>query len=226
LQERVFTSAIGLISNWSSQSLEGEQMYYKTKIIDKVRVPPKKLGAKVKDSLLGICQEDYEGRIKDEYGVIIAVTGIGKVGDGHIIPGDGAAYYEAEIEMLTYKPHTQEVVRGTVSEVTEFGAFTRIGPIEGLIHVSQIMDDFINYDAKLPGFVGKKTSKKLVTDDNILARIVTISMRGDTPSSKIGLTMRQPFLGKSDWSKIDEKSVKEKGTKKTEGKTKDKGESK
>ena len=188
-------------------------MYYKTKIIDKVRVPPKKLGAKVKESLLGICQEDYEGRIKDEYGVIIAVTGIGKVGDGHIIPGDGAAYYEAEIEMLTYKPHVQEVVRGTISEVTEFGAFTRIGPIEGLIHVSQIMDDFINYDAKLPGFVGKKTSKKLVTDDNILARVVTISMRGDTPSSKIGLTMRQPFLGKADWGKIDEKEGKDKSSK-------------
>ena len=176
--------------------------------MDKVRVPPKKLGAKVKDSLLAICQEDYEGRIKDEYGVIIAVTGIGNVGDGHVIPGDGAAYYEAEIDMLTYKPHAQEVVRGTVSEVTEFGAFTRIGPIEGLVHVSQIMDDFINYDAKLPGFVGKKTSKKLVTDDNILARVVTISMRGDTPSSKIGLTMRQPFLGKAEWGKIDDKEAK------------------
>ena len=176
--------------------------------MDKIRVPPKKLGAKVKDSLLAICQEDYEGIIKEEYGVIIAVTGIGNVGDGHVIPGDGAAYYEAEIDMLTYKPHVQEVVRGTVSEVTEFGAFTRIGPIEGLVHVSQIMDDFINYDAKLPGFVGKKTSKKLVTDDNILARVVTISMRGDTPSSKIGLTMRQPFLGKAEWGKIDDKEAK------------------
>jgi DNA-directed RNA polymerase subunit E' len=205
-------------------------MYYKTKIMDKVRVPPKKLEAKVKESLLGICQEDYEGRIKDEYGVIIAVTGIGKVGDGHVIPGDGSAYYEAEIEMLTYKPQPQEIVRGTISEVTEFGAFTRIGPIEGLIHVSQIMDDFINYDAKLPGFVGKKTSKKLIIEDNVLARIVTISMRGDTPSSKIGLTMRQPFLGKADWGKIDEKESKEntKNKSQTKGKTssKEKGESK
>jgi len=188
-------------------------MYYKTKIVDKVRVPPKKLGSKVKGSLLSICQEDYEGKINDEYGVIIAVTDIGNVGDGHIIPGDGAAYYEAEIEMLTYKPHAQEVVRGTITEVTEFGAFTRIGPIEGLVHVSQIMDDFINYDAKLPGFVGKKTSKKLVTDDDILARVVTISMRGDTPSSKIGLTMRQPFLGKADWFRVDEKVAKEQAKK-------------
>jgi len=183
-------------------------MFYKTKIIDKVRVPPKKLGTKIKDSLLDICREDYEGRIKDEYGVIIAITGIGEVGVGHVIPGDGAAYYEAEIEMLTYKPHVQEITRGTITEATEFGAFVRIGPIEGLIHVSQIMDDYINYDAKLPGFLGKKTDRKLIPEDNVLARIVTISLKGDTSSSKIGLTMRQPFLGKSDWAKVDEKGDK------------------
>ena len=187
-------------------------MFYKTKIIDKVRVPPKKLGTKIKDSLLDICREDYEGRIKEEYGVIIAITGIGEVGVGHVIPSDGSAYYEAEIEMLTYKPHVQEITRGTITEATEFGAFVRVGPIEGLIHVSQIMDDFINYDAKLPGFVGKKTDKKLVPEDNVLARIVTVALKGDTSSSKIGLTMRQPFLGKADWGKIDEKGKGKKGS--------------
>lgn len=197
-------------------------MFYKTKITDKVRVPAKKLGTKIKDSLIEICREDYEGRIRDEYGVIIAVTGIGEVGVGHVIPGDGAAYYEAEIEMLTYKPHLQEVTRGTITEATEFGAFVRIGPIEGLIHVSQIMDDFINYDAKLPGFLGKKTDRKLVPEDNVLARIVTVSLKGDTSSSKIGLTMRQPFLGKPDWAKIDEKGSKEGRGKKKEAKGDDK----
>ena len=184
-------------------------MFYKTKIVDKVRVPPKKLGGKVKDSLMDICREDYEGRIKDEYGVIVAITGIGKVGDGYVIPGDGSAYYETEIEMLTYKPKVQELTRGTVTEATEFGAFLRIGPIEGLVHVSQLMDDFINYDAKLPGFVGKKTDRKIIPEDNVLARIVTISMRGDVSTSKIGLTMRQPFLGKPEWGKNDEKKAKD-----------------
>ncbi|MGI6589380.1 MAG: DNA-directed RNA polymerase [Candidatus Iainarchaeum sp.] len=204
-------------------------MFYKTKIMDKVRVQPKKLGTNIKDSLLDICREDYEGRIGEEYGVIVSVTGIGKVGDGHVIPGDGAAYYETEIEMLTYKPTLQEVVRGTITEVTEFGAFVRIGPIEGLIHVSQIMDDFINYDSKLPGFLGKKTDKKLIPEDNVLARLVTISLRGDTSNSKIGLTMRQPFLGKEDWGRIDEKGEKNKKNAKKEKaarKEKSKGESK
>jgi DNA-directed RNA polymerase subunit E' len=86
------------------------------------------------------------------------------------------------------------------------------------------MDDYINYDAKLPGFIGKKTDKKLVPEDNVLARIVTVSLKGDTSSSKVGLTMRQPFLGKADWAKIDEKAVKEgkgkKGKKEAEEKPK------
>ncbi|MDD3083852.1 MAG: DNA-directed RNA polymerase [Candidatus ainarchaeum sp.] len=196
-------------------------MFYKAKINDKVRVPPKKLGSKIKESLLEICKEDYEGRIEPNVGVIVTITGIGKVGEGHIIPGDGAAYYETEIEMLTYKPMTHEVVRGTITEATEFGAFVRVGPIEGLIHVSQIMDDFINYDAKLPGFVGKKTDKKVIPEDDVLAKIVTISMKGDTSNSKIGLTMRQPGLGKEDWAKIDaKKEAKKEKEKKKEVKSK------
>ncbi len=107
--------------------------------------------------------------------------------------------------MLVYKPLMHEIVEGNISEVTEFGAFIRISPIEGLIHVSQIMDDFINYDAKMPGFVGRKTSKKLTVEDEVLARVVTISLKGNIQNSKIGLTMRQPFLGKEGWEKTEEK---------------------
>lgn len=193
-------------------------MFYKTKINDKVRVPPKKLGGKVKSSLLDICKEDYEGRLDNDYGVVVAVTGIGKVGKGHIIPGDGAAYYETEIEMLTYKPMMHEVVRGSITECTEFGAFVRVGPIEGLIHVSQLMDDFINYDAKLPGFVGKKTEKKVVGEDNVMAKVVTISLKGEVSNSKIGLTMRQPYLGKVEWAAMDAKAKDKKTAKKAEAK--------
>jgi DNA-directed RNA polymerase subunit E' len=204
--------------------LGGEHMFYKAKINDKVRVPPKKLGTKIKQSLLEICKEDYEGRIEPGIGVIIAITGIGSIGEGHIIPGDGAAYYEAEIEMLTYKPTIHEIVRGTITEATEFGAFIRVGPVEGLIHVSQLMDDFINYDAKLPGFIGKKTEKKIIPEDNVLAKVVTISMKGDTSNSKIGLTMRQPSLGKLEWATIDAKKdeAKPKKDEKSKKETKEK----
>lgn len=183
-------------------------MYSLIKVKEKVRVPPKEFGGKLKDIILKIVQEEYEGIVDEDLGLVIAVTGVDNIGEGKIVLGDGAAYYEAELEMLMYKPVMHEVVEGVVSEITEFGAFVRISPIEGLVHVSQIMDDYINYDAKMPGFVGKKTGKKLTVEDEVLARIVTISLKGNIQNSKIGLTMRQPFLGKDIWIKKDEKQEK------------------
>jgi len=183
-------------------------MYSVVKVREKVRVPPKLLGGKLEDSIIGIVQESYEGLVDDDIGLVIAVSNAENIGEGKVVLGDGAAYYEADIEMLVYKPLMHEVVEGNITEVTEFGVFVRISPIEGLIHVSQIMDDFINYDAKMPGFLGKKSGKKITVDDDVTARIVTISLKGNIQNSKIGLTMRQPFLGKEGWNKKDEKAVK------------------
>lgn len=189
-------------------------MYSIVKVREKVRVPPRLLGQKLENSILEIVQDDYEGLIDEDIGLVITVTKAGNIGEGKVVLGDGAAYYEADIELLVYKPFMHEVVEGDITEITEFGAFVRISPIEGLIHVSQIMDDYINYDAKMPGFVGKKTGKKLTVGDEVTARIVTISLKGNIQNSKIGLTMRQPFLGKDSWERIDEKkAIKEKAKK-------------
>ena len=184
-------------------------MYTLVKVKEKVRVPPKEFGGKLKESILRIVQDEYEGVVDEDLGLVIAVTGVGEVGEGKVVLGDGAAYYQTDLELLMYKPMMHEVIEGAVTEVTEFGAFVRISPIEGLVHVSQIMDDYINYDAKMPGFVGKKTGRKLTVDDEVLARIVTISLKGNIQNSKIGLTMRQPFLGKEGWIKKYEKAAKD-----------------
>lgn len=174
-------------------------MFEIVKIRDTVRVPPEKFGKKMDESLVNITQEEYEGLIDENMGIIVAVTSAEKTGEGKIVPGDGAAYYETEIELLVFKPQMHEVVEARVSEITEFGAFLGIGPMEGLVHVSQIMDEYLNYDAKNLMFVGKDSKKKLKVDDKVLSRIVTISLKGTLSDSKLGLTMRQPFLGKENW---------------------------
>lgn len=180
-------------------------MYVMYKIRDTVRVPPKEFGEKLEDAILKIAQEDYEGIVDEDLGIVVAVNSVGGIGEGKVVPGDGAAYYDAEIEMIVFKPEIQEVVEAMVSEITEFGAFVRIGPMEGLVHVSQIMDDYINYDSKAPAFVGRESGKKLKVDDKILARIVSCSLKSSVQNSKIGLTMRQIGLGKPDWPAIDVK---------------------
>lgn len=189
-------------------------MYYVYEIQDTIRFPPNFLGGNLKRTILKLVQEEYEGLLDEDLGVVISVVDVEDVGEGKVVPGDGAVYYDVTIKMVLYKPEVQELVTGVVSEITEFGAFVRTGPIEGLIHVSQIMDDYINYDPKLPGFTGKESNKKLQLNDNVLARIVTVSLKDSISSSKIGLTMRQVGLGKEEWRKIDEKIEAKKETKK------------
>ncbi|MBN2127829.1 MAG: DNA-directed RNA polymerase [Candidatus Diapherotrites archaeon] len=185
-------------------------MYYKYNISGPIRVPPKELKGNMKKIILGIAQKEYEGIMDEDMGIVVAVTDIKNSGQGKIIPGDGGVYYTSDFDAIIYKPEINELVKGAVSEVTEFGAFVKTGPLEGLIHVSQIMDDFINYDPKVPNFTGKETGKKLGINDEIKARIVTVSLKGNIANSKIGLTMRQEGLGKEGWKQTDEKQKKRK----------------
>ena len=71
---------------------------------------------------------------------------------------------------------------------------------QGMIHVSQTMEDYVSIN-KSGVLQGKSTKRSLNVGDNCLARIVAISFKSGEP--KIGLTMRQPGLGKLEWLKED-----------------------
>ncbi len=185
-------------------------MFEVVKIRDKVRVPPEKLGKQAKQALLEISRELYEGLVDEDLGIIVAVLNAKKSGEGRIVPGDGAVYYETELEFLTFKPRLHEVVEGYVTETAEFGLFVRVGPMDGLVHVSQIMDDYLNYDSKASQFIAKETKQRIGVNDKVLARIISISLKGSVTESKLGLTMRQPFLGKLQWVEQQIKEAKEK----------------
>ena len=111
----------------------------------------------------------------------------------------------------------QEVVLGRIKDIADFGAFISIGPIEGMIHISQTMDDFVSFN-KEKTLIGKESKKVLKIGDKCRARIIAVSYK-DVANPKLGLTMRQTGLGKLEW--IEEKSEK-KTDKKPEKKSKKK----
>ncbi|MFQ5762893.1 MAG: S1 RNA-binding domain-containing protein, partial [Candidatus Bathyarchaeia archaeon] len=78
-----------------------------------------------------------------------------------------------------------------------------IGPVEALLHISQVMDDYITYDERQGTLTGKETRRKLMRGDKVRVRVTAVSMSKGGASSKIGVTMRQPFLGKLEWIKED-----------------------
>jgi DNA-directed RNA polymerase subunit E' len=175
-------------------------MFYLAEVKDHVRVEPKLFGIPTKEAVEKQLEEIYSDYYDKEMGKAVAVVEVMSVGDGVIIPGDGAAYYNSSFKLLTWKPEINELVYGTISEITNFGAFMNLGVIQGMIHISQAMNDFVSFSKTnlLTGKVSKRTLKK---GDMCLARIVAISHKGESP--KIGLTMRQPGLGKLEWIKED-----------------------
>jgi DNA-directed RNA polymerase subunit E' len=156
----------------------------------------------------------YEGVVNEELGYVIAVANVKVSPTGKIIPGDGATYHKVSFSLLTFYPRIQEVIEGEVVEIADFGAFVRIGPIDALLHVSQLMDDFISYDEKQGVLLGKETKRKLMSGDQVRVRITAVSLGRAGSSGKIGVTARQPFLGKLEWIDYDTQKLRESTEKK------------
>lgn len=167
-----------------------------------VKVPPSKFATDLKKTVYNALVSELEGKTDANFGVILAVIDVDNIGEGKVMPGDGSIYYNATYKILTFKPELHEIVEGEVVDTVEFGAFVRIGPLDGLVHISQIMDDFVSYDSKNGIFSGKQTKRILKVGDKVRARIISISWR---EQNKIGLTMRQTGLGSLSWLEEEKK---------------------
>ena len=186
-------------------------MFYKTELKDYIRVPPNLFSMPLEDAVIKRIKTKYSGFISKDPGIVIDVAGVKEIGEGVIIAGDGASYYNVMFELLTFKPEMQEVVLGRIKDIAEFGAFINIGPIDGMIHISQTMDDFVSF-SKDKSLTGKETKRVLKVNDLCRARIIAVSFK-DMLNPKLGLTMRQQGLGRIDWVKED---IEEKAPKKDE----------
>lgn len=175
-------------------------MYKKMKLEGIVRIPPGQMGDPLEDAVEMALRNKYEARVDKTLGTVVAVLGVDDIGEGRILAGDGAVYYDATFDAIVFKPEMQEIVEGEVVEIVKFGAFIGIGPFDGLLHVSQITNEYISYDEKNARLASKESNKSLGEGDRVRARIIAISLNEKEPrESKIGLTMRQTGLGKIEW---------------------------
>jgi len=198
-------------------------MYLKVKRQDVIRIPPERLGENYDELYRSITKEAMEGKGAPDKSLTILVSNIENIGEGKIVHGDGGIYQRVAYDSIVFRPSLQEIVDGEIVEILKFGAFVRFGPLDGLLHVSQIMDDRLDVDSAGQRLIGKDTKKDLRVGDPVRTRIVALSMNERNPrESKIGLTMRQNALGKHDWITDDRKKVEkgkeEKPKKKKKGK--------
>jgi len=175
-------------------------MYKRVRLKDTVEVPPQYLADVSPDLVKRLLQDKLEGRMDEDVGSVVTVTEVLDIGTGAVLPNRPGVYYEAEFDALTFDPQMQEVVDGEVVEVVSFGAFVGIGPVDGLLHVSQISDEYLAFDDENQQLASRESNKALGVGDSVRARIVTKSIDERNPrESKIGLTAKQPGLGKHGW---------------------------
>ncbi len=172
-------------------------MFYKVSLSDHIRVPPALFSLPLEEAVVQRIKKKYDGYISAELGIVIDVSSVSEIGEGVIIPGDGSPFYETKFELFVFKPEVQEVVFGKIRDVADFGAFINLGPIDGMVHISQTMDDYVSF-GKDKVLVGKDSKHTLKLSDRCRARVIAVSYK-DVTNPKLGLTMRQQGLGKLEW---------------------------
>jgi DNA-directed RNA polymerase subunit E' len=118
---------------------------------------------------------------------------------GKLVAGDGGTFHRVEFDALTFYPKLQEIVNGEIVDITDFGAFVRIGPTDALLHLSQIMDDYLKSDVASGVILANQSGRTLRVGSTIRTRITAVSLGKAATMGKIGITCRQPFLGADEW---------------------------
>ncbi len=172
-------------------------MFYKVKLKDYVDLSPDLFEGNLNEAIKEQLIRDYSDRTTEDFGLVISIIDVNNIGQGFKLPEDESRHYVVEFTILTYKPELHEVIEGEISSITNFGVFINMGIIDGLIHLSQTMNDQVSF-SKTGVISGSQTNQTLKAKDIVRASVVAVSFK-DIKNVKIGLTMRQPGLGCIDW---------------------------
>ena len=166
---------------------------------DIVRIPPNLFGTSLNNAAIDILKSKYESMVKPDLGYVIIILDAKVDTMGRIIAGDGGTFHRVTFEALTFYPKLQEIIYGELVDITDFGAFVRIGPTDALLHLSQVMDDYLKSNIASGVILANQSGRTLKIGSTIRARITAVSLGKAASMGKIGITCRQPFLGANEW---------------------------
>lgn len=173
-------------------------MFFIFTISDTVRIPPKMFGKPLAGSVASILEERYHSKIDSNLGYVVRIFGV-KVDGRGLVSSDGSTLHRTEFEALAFNPRPHEIVWGEIIEMTEFGAFVRMGPADAVLHLSQISHGSPRVDVKAGIIMDEGQVVPIRIGSRIRSRITAISI-GRQSSVKIGLTCNEPTLGPEEWA--------------------------
>ena len=188
-------------------------MFSLSTLEDIVRIPPDLFGTSLDKAAIDILKSKYESMVKADLGYIIMILTADVEPMGKVIAGNGGTFHRVTFDALTFYPKLQEIVNGEIVDITEFGAFVRIGTTDALLHLSQVMDDYLKSDVASGMILANQSGRTLKVGSTIRTRITAVSLGKAATMGKIGITCRQPFLGAPDWIKEELKNSNASGEK-------------
>ena len=86
--------------------------------------------------------------------------------------------------------HIGERFAGTVSGVTAFGVFVALTefPVDGLVHISELADDYFDFDARLMRLTGRRTAEQIKVGDGMQVTVAAVNVE----EGKIDLVRVRP----------------------------------
>ncbi|MGC9144666.1 MAG: DNA-directed RNA polymerase [Nitrososphaeria archaeon] len=166
---------------------------------DVVRIPPPDFDKDINEIAIKQLKEKYESTVTRDYGFLIKILSANTEKIGKVLHGDGGKYHRVQFDVLSFYPVLGELIEGEVVEITDFGAFVKIGPADALLHISQVMDDYVTVDLKGGMIIGQNTKRQLKVGSRVRAKIIAVSIGSGISMAKIGITCRQPMLGALEW---------------------------
>jgi DNA-directed RNA polymerase subunit E' len=177
-------------------------MFYRVKVNDKIRVEPSMLNMDIKKAALHIIRDEYERRVIKELGFVLLIDEVEIQGEGVVLPGDPYIYYNVTFSAVIFELNVNEVVKGPVKDIVDFGAFVSLGPVEALLHTSQIGSTKYVFDKKNKALVPQTGKGGVVKKgDVVIAKVSTVSWKHTIQDTRISLTMKRPGLTNLSWKK-------------------------
>ena len=70
-----------------------------------------------------------------------------------------------------------KVYEGVISSVTSFGAFVELdNTIEGLVHISNMTDDYYHFDEENYKLIGERTKKQIKIGEIVKVKLVNVNL--------------------------------------------------
>lgn len=90
--------------------------------------------------------------------------------------------------------HVGEVMAGTIANVTGFGFFVRLHDlnIDGLVHISNLDNDYYNYDSASQKLVGESSGRVFRLGDVVSVKVLSVKLEERMIDFEIEGTVRKP----------------------------------